>query len=108
MISVILKRRNQVSCIDLIVITTKTSFTVYSAVGAGDAGSTAASPGKYFWANLSEIWAKFGQIWAKVIKIWANMIKFEQNQNLASPKTFDLLRLWLYRLDFSKIGFSLL
>jgi len=22
--------------------------------------------------------------------IWANLIRFEQNQNLASPKTFDL------------------
>jgi len=45
MISVILKRRNQVNCIDVIVITTKILFTVYSAVRAGDAGSAAASPG---------------------------------------------------------------
>jgi len=37
-ISVFLKRRNHVNCIDLIVIMTKTSFTVYSVVGAGDAG----------------------------------------------------------------------
>jgi len=36
----------------------------------------------------------FGKIWVKVIKIWANLIRFGQNQNLASPKTFDLLRLW--------------
>jgi len=85
MISVFLKRRNQVNCIDLIVITTKTSFTVYSAVGAGDAGLQELQeenmlhqkingykqkyeqlhplenflgshiPWKIFWANLSEI-----------------------------------------------------
>jgi len=29
-----------------------------------------------------------------VIKIWANLIRFGQNQNLASRKTFDLLRHW--------------
>jgi len=29
-----------------------------------------------------------------VINIWANLIRFGQNQNLASPKTSDLLRLW--------------
>jgi len=34
-----------------------------------------------------------GKIWTKVIKIWANLIRFGQNQNLASPKSFDLLRL---------------
>jgi len=39
--------------------------------------------------------AKFGQIWAKVIKIWANLIRFGQNQNLASPKTLNFLRLWV-------------
>jgi len=32
---------------------------------------------------------------AKVIKICLNLIRFGQNQNLASPKTFDFLRLWL-------------
>jgi len=45
---------------------------------------------------LSQIWAKFGnlgEIWAKVIKIWANLIRFGQNENLASPKTLDILRL---------------
>jgi len=26
-------------------------------------------------------------------EIWADLIRFEQNQNLASPKKFDLLRL---------------
>jgi len=41
-----------------------------------------------------------GEIWAKVIdSIWANLIGFEQNQNLASPKTY-LLRLWGDVLDF--------
>jgi len=44
-----------------------------STVGDGDAF---ASPRKNFWTNLS-----------KSDKIWANLITFEQNQNLASPKT---------------------
>jgi len=34
-------------------------------------------------------------MWAKAIEICANLIRFVQNQNLASPKAFDLLRLWL-------------
>jgi len=38
-----------------------------------------------------------------MIKVWANLIKFGQNQNLASPKTSDLLRLWIvwYSKSFS-------
>jgi len=32
-----------------------------------------------------------------VIKIWANLIRFVQNQNLAPPKTLDLL--WLCSQD---------
>jgi len=61
-----------------------------STVGAGDA---AASPKKNFWAKFGRKLWKIWQIWANLIKIWANLIKFEQNQNLASPKTFYLLRL---------------
>jgi len=69
-------------------------------------GSTVGeSPRKVFGQNLGEVWAiwtKFGRkeltnlgkIWEKVIKIWANLIGFGQNQNLASPKTLDFLRLW--------------
>jgi len=34
---------------------------------------------------------KFNQIWAKLSEIWAKAIRFRQNQNLASPKTSDLL-----------------
>jgi len=53
-----------------------------STVEAGDAHATA-SPWKIFWGKIE---VKFEQI------------KFGQNQNLASPKTFDLLRLCtLYR-----------
>jgi len=29
-----------------------------------------------------------------VTKIWVNLIRFGQNQNLASLKTLDFLRLW--------------
>jgi len=47
---------------------------------------------------LSKIW----QIWTKGIEIWTNLIRFGQNQNLASPKTFDLLRLWVIVCIFSR------
>jgi len=36
---------------------------------------------------------RFGQIWLDLGKIWAKVIRFGQNQNLSSPKIFDLLRL---------------
>jgi len=36
---------------------------------------------------------KFGQ---KMTKVWANLIRFGQNQNLASPKTSDLLYGYMY------------
>jgi len=36
-----------------------------------------------------------GEIWATVINIWENLIRIGKNQNLASPKTFNLLRLLL-------------
>jgi len=42
---------------------------------------------------LGKIWTNLGEIWAKVIKIWASLIRFGQNQNLAYPKTLDLLQL---------------
>jgi len=74
-----------------------------SAEGAGVAGDVAASPSKTYWgkidsiwANLvrfGEIWKNLGKIWSNLSKIWTNLIRFGQNQNLASPKTFDLLRL---------------
>jgi len=55
-------------------------------------------PLEIFWGqNLGETLGKFGQDLAclgKRNKIWANLIRFAQNQNLASPKTLDLLRLW--------------
>jgi len=64
----------------------------HSVVGARDA---AASSKKFLGQNLG----KFRQIWAKVIKIWANLNRFEQNQNLAFPKTLGLLRLCTSRWD---------
>jgi len=36
---------------------------------------------------------RFEQIWFDLGEIWAKVIRFGQNQNLASPKTFYLLRL---------------
>jgi len=70
------------------------------------AGDAAAFPSSFFlkklirfgqfWLNLGKIgkiWANLSEIWAKVIKIWENLIRLGQDQNLASPKTFDLLRL---------------
>jgi len=42
--------------------------------------------------DLSKFWpslANLDDIWAKAIKIWTNLIRFGQNQNLASPKTFE-------------------
>jgi len=53
---------------------------------------------KYFCAKLirfEQIWLDLGKIQAKFGenggKIWAKVIRFGHNQNLASPKTFDLL-----------------
>jgi len=34
-----------------------------------------------------------------VMENWANLIRFGQNQNLVSPKTFDLLRLCETKID---------
>jgi len=49
---------------------------------------------------LGKIEAKFGQsrseIWTRVIRFGQNLNGFRQNQNLASPKTFDPLRLWSF------------
>jgi len=45
-----------------------------------------------FEQNLGKIKMKFGQ---NCVKIWAKVIRFGQNQNLASPKAFDLLQLCL-------------
>jgi len=64
-----------------------------SDVEAGDTRDATVSPKNFFGQNLEEILAKFEQIWAKVIKIWTNLFRFGQNQNLASPKTLDLLLL---------------
>jgi len=47
-----------------------------------------------------------GKIWKKVFKIVANLIRFGQNQNLASSKTFDLLRLWRKALKSEKQSIS--
>jgi len=43
---------------------------------------------KQYWLDLGKIKAKFRQ---NLVKIWAKVIRF--GQNLASPNTFDLLRL---------------
>jgi len=72
-----------------------------SAVRLENAGN--ASPSKFFWAQLLDL-DKFGWIGQNLSKIkakfeqncggiWAKMITFEQNHNLASPKTFYLQRL---------------
>jgi len=48
--------------------------------------------------RFEQIWTEFGQICAKfgkVINNWENLIRFGQNQNLASSKTFHLLRQWI-------------
>jgi len=60
---------------------------------------------------LGKICAKFRQlskIWAKVIKIVPNLIRFGQNQILASPKTFDLLRLCVNSFFFKNASQKLL
>jgi len=44
-------------------------------------------------SKYENILANLKKIWAKIIKIWENLIRFGQNQNLAFPKTFELLRL---------------
>jgi len=45
---------------------------------------------RQIWLDLDKIKAKFGQNWGET---WAKVIRlFGQNQNHASPKTFDLLR----------------
>jgi len=90
---------------DLIVVTTKTSFTVYSAVGTGDAEDNAASPWEVFLGKFEQ---NLSKIWAKVIKIWANLIRIGQNQNLASQKHWISSDVRLYRFDFSKIGFFII
>jgi len=51
--------------------------------------------------RFGQTWLALGKIWAKVIKIWENLIIFGQNQNLASPKTFDLLKLWFKNKRFT-------
>jgi len=56
---------------------------------------------KTFWEKLirfGQIWLDLGDIWAYLSKIWAGLIRFGQNQNLASPKKFDLL--WLCQSVF--------
>jgi len=42
--------------------------------------------------RFGQIWFDLGKILAKLSQIWAKLIRFEQNQNLASSKAFDLLR----------------
>jgi len=61
-----------------------------SAVGAGDA---ATSPRKISLGKFGWIWAKLKRNLGKSDSIWAKLIRYVKNQNLASPKTFDLLRL---------------
>jgi len=66
---------------------------MFSAVGAG---MQQHSLEKIFWEKLirlGKILLDLGKIWTKIGKIWKNLIRCGQNQNLASPKTFDLLRL---------------
>jgi len=65
-----------------------------SAVGAVDAEDATASLANCYGAKLIRFDQNLSEIWAKVIKIWANLIRFGQNQNLASSKTFNLLRQW--------------
>jgi len=43
--------------------------------------------------RLGQIWLDLGEICANLNKIWEKVRRFGQNQDLASPKTFDLLRL---------------
>jgi len=43
--------------------------------------------------RFGQIWLDLGDIWANLSKIWANLFRFGQNQNLASPKQFDLMRI---------------
>jgi len=50
---------------------------------------------------LAKFFGKIGYIWANMVgfgrnleKLRLNLLRFGQNQNLASPKTFDLLKLW--------------
>jgi len=67
-----------------------------------NAACAAASTSKFFEAKRSDlvkfvdfgdIWANLSKIWVNLGKIWASLIRFSQNQNLVSPKQFDLLRL---------------
>jgi len=51
------------------------------------------SLGNFFGQNLSKIWENWGEIWAKCGQIWAKFGQIWANQNLASPKALDLLRL---------------
>jgi len=51
---------------------------------------------KIFWASLigfDKSWENLRRNLNKSNYIWANLIRFGQNQNLASPKAFGLLRL---------------
>jgi len=95
---------------------------------AVDAGDTAVTSSKDFvelklnafgqnwdemWANLRFLWnlGKSGWLWANVFKfkqnwdeIWTNLIRFEQNQNLASPKTsVSYSYVWVNILTGSRI-----
>jgi len=55
-----------------------------------DARDVTASPSKDLLLKL----IRFGQIWEKLRRnLGKSLIRFGQNQNLISPKTFDLL--WL-------------
>jgi len=71
-----------------------------STVEARDAEGLTSKSHRKFWGEaklirFGQIWLDLGEIWAKVIKICANLIRFGQNQNLASSKTFNLLRPYL-------------
>jgi len=46
---------------------------------------------------LGEIGQNGGKVRVNVIYIWENLIVFGQNQNLASPKKSNFLRLWIDR-----------
>jgi len=45
---------------------------------------------------FGQIWFELGEIWAKAIKFGQIGLDLEKIKNLASPKTFDLLRLCLF------------
>jgi len=66
----------------------------YSAVGAGDA-ATSPRPRRFFWAKFGQIWGKFGKDLDKFRQNLYKFARFRQNQNLTSPKTLDLIQLWV-------------